>query len=74
MSDLVDIAIPVDAQVVAESLGLRVHRSITTGATIRGVPRDDAAIAVEYLREAGFTARIVERGGPPPVTVFRRTG
>ena len=60
MSDLVDIAIPVHAQPTAEWLGLKVHRSITTGAVIRSVPRDEAEIAVAMLRDAGFSARILE--------------
>lgn len=60
MIDLVDIAIPAQAQQAAESLGLKVQRSVTTGTRIRHVPRDEAELAVEYLRDWGFNARIVE--------------
>ena len=68
MSDLVDIAIPTNAQKVAESLGLKVIRNITTGAWVRRIPRDEAEIAVECLRDWGVAARIVspETGGKPP--------
>jgi len=59
--ELVDIAIPVDARAAAEALGLKVHRTITTGASIRQLTRDEAEIAIECLRDAGYTARIVER-------------
>jgi len=75
MRDLVDIAIPANAQSAAEALGLKVHRSVTTGARIRAIPRDDAEIAIECLRDWGFTARIVEISpqgeGPTPVDVKR---
>jgi hypothetical protein len=64
MVDLVDIAIPTNAQSAAEALGLKVHRSVTTGARIRGIPRDEAEIAIECLRDWGFSARIVEDGPP----------
>ena len=63
MSDLVDIALPAAAQAAAETLGLTVHRSVTTGARVRQIPRDEAELAIEYLRERGFSARIVE-GAP----------
>ena len=62
--DLVDIAIPADAQAAAESLGLTVSRSVTTGTRIRQVSRDDAEIAVACLADWGFTARIVEQDAP----------
>jgi hypothetical protein len=62
MSDFVDIAIPVNAVSAAESLGLKVHRSITTGATIRDVPRDEAEIVLACLKDWGFTARTLEHG------------
>lgn len=64
MTDLVDIAIPADAQAAAESLGLKVSRSVTTGTRIRQIPRDDAEIAIACLRDWGFAARIVESGPP----------
>jgi cation transport ATPase len=60
MADLVDIALPAAAQVAAETLGLTVQRSVTTGARVRDIPRDEAELAIEYLREWGFTARILE--------------
>jgi hypothetical protein len=60
MTDLVDIALPAAAQSAAETLGLTVHRSVTTGARVRQIPRDEAEVAIEYLREWGFSARIVE--------------
>jgi len=60
MTDLVDIALPAAAQSAAETLGLTVHRSVTTGARVRQIPRDEAELAIEYLREWGFAARIVE--------------
>ena len=68
MVDLVDIAIPSNAKVAAEALGLEVHHSVTSGARVRQIPRDQAEIAVECLRDWGFSARILEttpRGGPP---------
>jgi hypothetical protein len=67
--DLVDIAIPANAQTAAEALGLRVDRSITNGTWVRGVPRDEAEIAVECLRDYGFSARIrdsADQDGRPP--------
>jgi hypothetical protein len=63
MTDLVDIALPAAAQATAETLGLRVQRSVTSGARVRQIPRDEAELAIEYLREWGFSARIVE-GAP----------
>jgi hypothetical protein len=58
VADLVDIAIPANAQTAAEALGLKVDRSITNGTWVRGVPRDEAEIAVECLRDYGFSAHI----------------
>jgi hypothetical protein len=68
MADLVDIAIPANAQTAAEGLGLKVHRSVTSGARVRQIPRDEAEIAVECLRDWGFSARILENApqGEPP--------
>jgi hypothetical protein len=60
MTDLVDIAIPTNAQAAAEQMGLTVQRSITSGAWVRRLPRDEAEIAVEYLRDFGFSVRIVD--------------
>jgi hypothetical protein len=60
MADLVDIVLPAAAQAAAEALGLKVQRSVTSGARVRDIRRDEAALAIEYLREWGFTARIVE--------------
>jgi hypothetical protein len=75
MSDLVDIAIPAAAQSAAEALGLKVSRSVTTGTRIRGIPRDDAEIAIECLRDWGFSARILESTphgeGPSPLDMKR---
>ena len=68
MADLVDIAIPAGAQAAAESLGLKVQRSVTSGARIRGIPRDEAELVIEYLEMAGFPARIVEPDGRPGAT------
>lgn len=58
VADLVDIAIPANAQAAAEALGLKVDRSITNGTWVRQVPRDEAEIAIECLRDYGFSARI----------------
>ena len=44
MADLVDLAIPANAP---EALGLKVHRSVTTGARVRQIPREEAEIAVD---------------------------
>jgi hypothetical protein len=60
MSDLVDVAIPAAAQSAAEALGLKVSRSVTTGTRVRGISREDAELAVEFLGDWGFIARIVE--------------
>jgi hypothetical protein len=64
MGDLVDIAIPANAQAAAESLGLKVSRSVTSGARVRQIPREDAEIALACLSDWGFTARIVEEAPP----------
>jgi hypothetical protein len=60
MADLVDVALPAHAQVAAERLGLTVQRSVTSGTWVRRLPRDEAEIAVECLRDFGFSARIVD--------------
>jgi hypothetical protein len=60
MADLVDIAIPAGAQATAEALGLKVQRSVLSGARVRQIPRDEAELAIAYLREWGFSARILE--------------
>jgi hydrogenase maturation factor len=67
MADLVDLAIPANAQAAAEALGLKVYRSVTSGARVRQIPREEAKIAVECLRDWGISARILEDapGGPP---------
>jgi hypothetical protein len=68
MADLVDIALPTNAQKAAEALGLKVQRSVTAGAWVRLIPRDEAEIAVECLRDWGIVARIVDdEGGEPPL-------
>jgi hypothetical protein len=61
VADLVDIAIPSNGKLAAEALGLKVHHSVTSGARVRQIPRDEAEIAVECLRDWGFNARIIER-------------
>jgi len=67
MRDLVDIALPSNAQKAAETLGLRVTRNITSGVWVRRILREEAEIAVECLRDWGIAARIVEiSGGEPP--------
>jgi hypothetical protein len=68
MADLVDLAIPANAQAAAEALGLKVHRSVTSGARVRQITREEAEIAVECLRDWGVSARILEdmTGGPRP--------
>jgi hypothetical protein len=71
VTDLVDIALPAAAQAAAETLGLTVHRSVATGARVRQIPRDEAEVAIEYLREWGFAARIVE-GAPGDEPSARR--
>ena len=60
MADLVDLAIPVKALAAAEALGLKVHRNVTSGARVRQIPREEAEIAVECLRDWGISARILE--------------
>jgi hypothetical protein len=60
MADLVDLAIPANAQAVAETLGLKVQRSVTSGARVRQIPREEAEIALECLRDWGISARILE--------------
>jgi hypothetical protein len=60
MDDVVDIAIPANAQAAAEALGLVVTRSVTDGARVRRIARDDAEIAIACLHDYGFTARVVE--------------
>ena len=60
MADLVDLAIPANAQPAAEALGLKVHRSVTSGARVRQISREEAEIAVECLRDWGISARILE--------------
>jgi hypothetical protein len=64
MADLVDIVIPANGQTAAEALGLTVHRSVTSGARVRQISREDAEIAVECLRDWGVAARIVEDSNP----------
>jgi hypothetical protein len=68
MADLVDLAIPANALAAAEALGLKVHRSVTSGARVRQISREEADIAVECLRDWGISARILEDtpGGPRP--------
>jgi hydrogenase maturation factor len=60
MADLVDIVLPADGQTAAEALGLKVYRSVTSGARVQRIPRDEAEIAVECLRDWGVSARIRE--------------
>jgi hypothetical protein len=60
MTDLVSIAIPANARAAAEEMGLTVQRSMTSGAWVRRLPRDEAEIAVECLRDFGFSVRIVD--------------
>ena len=68
MADLVDLAIPANAQAAAEALGLTVHRSVTSGARVRQISREEAEIALECLRDWGISARILEDtlGGSRP--------
>jgi hypothetical protein len=74
MSDLVDVAIPAGAQAAAEALGLKVSRSVVSGVRIRQIEREDAELAIEFLRDWGFTARIVENTphGEGPMTPLKR--
>jgi hydrogenase maturation factor len=60
MTDLVDIVIPANGQAAAEALGLKVQRSVTSGARVRQIPREEAEIALECLRDWGVSARIVD--------------
>jgi len=75
MTDLVDMAIPANAQAAAESMGLMVQRSMTSGTWVRRLTRDEAEIAVACLRDFGFAARIVDRADgndrPPAGTTTR---
>jgi hypothetical protein len=68
MADLVDLAIPANALAPAEALGLKVHRSVTSGARVRQIPREEAEIAVECLCDWEISARILQDtpGGPRP--------
>ena len=68
MADPVDFEFSDDAQAAAGGLGLKVHRSVTTGARVRQIPREEAEIALECLRDWGISARILEdtAGGPRP--------
>jgi hypothetical protein len=74
MSDLVDLAIPANAQTAAEALGLKVSRSVVSGVRIRQIEREDAELAIEFLRDWGFTARIVETTphGEGPMAPLKR--
>jgi hypothetical protein len=74
MSDLVDLAIPANAQAAAEALGLKVSRSVVSGVRIRQIEREDAELAIEFLRDWGFTARIVETTphGEGPMAPLKR--
>jgi hypothetical protein len=63
MADLVDLAIPANAQAAAEALGLKVQRSVTSGARVRQIPREETEIAIECLRDWGhFRPDSGERG------------
>jgi hypothetical protein len=74
MAGLVDVLIPASGQAAAEALGLKVHRSVTAGARIRRIPRDEAEIAVECLRDWGISARVVEdRSRDQPATELSGT-
>jgi hypothetical protein len=64
MAGLVDVLLPASGQAAAEGLGLKVHRSVTTGTRIRQISRDEAEIVVECLRDWGITARVVEDRSP----------
>ena len=68
MADLVDLAIPANAHAAAEALGLTVHRDVATGSRVRQIPREEAEIAVECLRDWGIAARILDdpSRGPRP--------
>ena len=60
MNDLVDVVIPANAQAAAEALGLKVSRSVVSGVRIRQIEREDAELAIEFLRDWGFNGRIVD--------------
>jgi hypothetical protein len=60
MADLVDLALPANAQAAVEALGLKLQRDVTTGPRVRQIPREEAEIAVECLRDWGITARILD--------------
>jgi hypothetical protein len=66
MADLVDLAIPANAQAAAEALGLTVHRDVTTGSRVRQIPREEAEIAIECLRDWGIAARILDDASRGP--------
>jgi hypothetical protein len=75
MSDLVDVVIPAAAQSAAEALGLKVSRSVTTGVRVRRISREDAELALEFLRDWGFSARITapsSEGDDPSSPAFKR--
>jgi hypothetical protein len=75
MRDLVDIVLPAAAHAAAESLGLKVSRSVTSGVRVRRIPREEAEIAVECLRDWGFLARITDpspEGQDPSSPILRR--
>ena len=74
MRDLVDIAIPVNAQAAAEASGFKVSRNVVSGVRIRQIEREDALIAIEFLRDWGFIARIVEHTphGEGPMAPLKR--
>ncbi len=69
MADLVDIAVPANAQVAVEALGLTANGSVTDGAQVRRISREEAEIAIACLHEYGFPARIVETRPPNGPTV-----
>ena len=64
MADLVDLAIPATA--AAKALGLPVHLDVTTGSRVRQIPREEAEIAVERLRDWGIAARILDDASRGP--------
>lgn len=69
MADIVDMAIPANAQAAAEALGFVVSRSVTDGARVRRIAREEAEIAIACLHDYGFAARIVEvNTGNDPLT------
>ena len=60
MADLVDLALPANGLEAAEALGLKVYRDVTTGSRVRHIPREEAEIAVECLRDWGIAARLLD--------------